>query len=346
MARHKRLIIAKAPYRISLFGGATDLPEAFTILNEGGAVVSFTTDLGVTAILTPRYYDKKIRVGWSGNPEEVDYLEELGHDLVREAIKLVDPDLSYGIEINFTGQIPAQSGLGSSAAVTVATLLALYELVGKDVTQEGIARKAYKIEREILGKHCGKQDQYASSYGGANYIRFLPEGEVLINPLPLSEEAFEEIEGSLILYYTGINRVKSAEKSLKTQGMNAKRNLEYLEGLRSLAKEGYEKLVKGDLSSIGELLDKGWKLKRELGDVTNNVVDELYAIAKEEGATGAKLSGAGLGGAFLVYVEGDSREGFNDRFSRRAREKLGIDIMQIPYKIEREVRGGRVIYSE
>ena len=332
----KNLVITTTPYRVSLFGGGTDLPEAYNLLPEGGAIVSFPIDKYITTVYVPRL-DDKYRIGWSGEPELVDDVNDIQHDLVRgcmEYMKIKDG----GIELTFTGHIPAGSGLSSSACVTVGTLHALYEMLGGRISQYDLANRAYIIER-IAGKNCGKQDHFGCAMGGLKYIRFLYSG-VDVHTIPLSDDDRRKLEESLYLYHTGIERDVSAEDSLQQQGQSAKQNVNHLLALKSIADRGYEALRTGDIDSVGELLDENWRHKRELGSVTNPVIDELYGVAKECGAKGGKICGAGLGGSFITY---SSKSDFDELFIRRARE-IGVNLKRIPFKINNE--GSKVIHSE
>lgn len=334
----RNLVVTTTPYRVSLFGGSTDIPEAYTILENGGAVVNFPINKYITTISVPRV-DTRYRVGWSGKPQLVDRIGNIKHDLVRECLKIVGI-VRGGLELTFTGHIPAGAGLGSSATVTVGTLHTLCEMVGKKITNEELASLSYIIERSILGGHCGKQDQYGCAIGGIKYIRFLPNEEVIVTQIKCSPKATERLQNSLYLYYTGIDRSISAEESLIRQTRRVRDNLPYLESLRDIAERGYKSLRKGDVDSVGKLLDENWKNKRKLGYVTSEKIDALYKIAKKCGAEGGKICGAGLGGAFIVF---SNKPNFDELFTHKSVE-IGLKMRRIPFKIY--YMGSRVIHSE
>lgn len=328
-------MITKTPYRISLFGGGTDLPEAYNYLPGGGAVLSFPINKYITTVVVPRI-DGKFRIGWSKKPELVDSPEDISHELARECIKRVG--IKNGVEINYTGHIPAESGLGSSAAVTVGTLLALYTFANKHASQEELANIAYEIERG-LGKYCGKQDQYDCAIGGLKYVQFLPD-RVIVRKIPVSNEVAGEIEQNLHLYHTGIKREQNAGSSLQKQCESANDKRQQLIKLREIVEVGNQQISNGDISSIGELLDRSWQQKRQLQSVTNDEIDFLYDISRKCGSRGGKLCGAGLGGSFLAYSED---LGFNKRFVKKANEN-GFNLLEIPYKID--TNGSEVIWDE
>jgi D-glycero-alpha-D-manno-heptose-7-phosphate kinase len=188
----------------------------------------------------------------------------------------------------------------------VGLLNALYAYKGKDMDAEKLAQEACRIEIDILKEPIGKQDQYASSYGGLNYIRFNSDETVDINPINMNEKKFEELDNNLLLFYTGITRYASSILNESKNKMEEYRN--YVDQLRDLAKEVETALKQGDLTGFGKLLHNGWTYKKKTGNVTNPQIDKYYDKALKAGAIGGKILGAGGGGFLLLYCEESYQE--------------------------------------
>jgi D-glycero-alpha-D-manno-heptose-7-phosphate kinase len=291
------MVISRTPLRVSFVGGGSDLVSFSS--KHGGAVVSTTIDKYIYVIVTERF-ENDIRVSYS-KTEIVDSVSELKHELVREAMRLAG--LPRGIEVLTIADVPARgTGLGSSSAVAVGVLNALYAYQGILKSPAELAAEASYIEIDVLKKPIGKQDQYATAFGGLQLLRFGPGDDVDRDPVVLPNAARREIERNLMLFYTGTQR--SAAKVLTeidaaSATKMTKRNLEQL---RDLAYELFEELGKGNVDALGALLHKGWQRKRELGGVTSARVDGWYDSALAAGAIGGKLLGAGGGGFMLFYV--------------------------------------------
>ncbi len=320
------MIISKTPVRISFAGGSTDIIDYYQ--KEYGAVTSTTINKYVF-ITVNKNFGNKIRISYP-KTEIVDNVEEIQHPIFRETLKMMNID--GGIEITSTGDIPGGTGLGSSSTFTVGLLNALYAFKGKYVDAETLAREACKVEIDILKKPIGKQDQYASAYGGLNHMRFNADETVLVEPIALTRETKEKLDKNLLLFYVG-------EKRKSYSILNElKKNIEdyriYLDVLRNLAEKVAYALKRNDLSSFGKLLHEGWIYKKKI-QTSNENTDRYYEKAMKAGAMGGKVPGAlnAKGGGFLIlYCE--------EKYQQRVRETLGLK--EIGFHLEQE--GGKIIY--
>ncbi len=293
------MIITQAPLRISFLGGGTDFPEFYA--QEEGCVLSSAIDKSITVILKRRY-DQRIRVGYT-RTELVETVDQLEHELVREAMRLTG--LTGGVEIGTMGDIPSRgSGLGSSSTVTVALLHAMWTYQGVLPTRGQLAEEAVRVEREILGRPIGVQDQYAAAFGGLRFHRFGPDGvssEAVLPDGAAGEQLARRLGEHLLIFFTGITRQAASVLAEQRANIEAQRPL--LRAMARQAREGRQALVDGRLDDLGELLHEGWLLKRRLASkVTNPDIDAMYAAARGAGAIGGKISGAGGGGFLLLYA--------------------------------------------
>ena len=291
------MIISRTPFRVSLAGGGTDLRAFYA--EEPGAVTSVTINRYMY-ITVNRRFDDSLRVSYS-RTEIVDEMEELRHPIVRECLRLTG--LTRGLEITSIADIPAGTGVGSSSSFTVGLLHALYAFTGRYASPDRLAREACHIEIDLLGEPIGKQDQYAAAYGGLQHIRFNPDESVFVDPVICPPAALQELEASLMAFYTGTTRSAASILTRQRQGTPAKRD--HLRAMRDLAVRTRDALREGDrLHRIGELLHEGWLHKQELaGGITNPAIDDCYRRAREAGALGGKILGAGGGGFLLLYAE-------------------------------------------
>jgi len=295
------VIITRTPLRISFAGGGTDLASFYEPYN-GGAVVSAAIDKFVHVIVNEKF-DKSIRVAYS-RTENVDRLDDLQHELVREAMR--SAGVSEALEIHTIADIPGEgTGLGSSSSLTVGLLNALYAFRGILKDPAELAQDACKIEIETLRGTQGKQDDYIAAFGGVQHFEFRADGSVRSTPLPLSTADRESLSDHLSLFYTGITR--KAEGILKDQSSRTAENKDALVRMRSLALEARSAIVAHDWAELGRVLDEGWQLKRGLSaEISNPEIDRRFAAAKVAGAYGGKVTGAG-GGGFLLLVHPPER---------------------------------------
>jgi D-glycero-alpha-D-manno-heptose-7-phosphate kinase len=325
------MIITQTPLRIGLLGGGTDLPDYYR--EHGGRVLNCAIDKYIYVIVKQRF-DDDIYVNYS-KKEIVSRVEDLEHELVREAMLMTG--VSSGVEITTLADIPSAggSGLGSSSAVTVGLLLALFAYRGRQVTAEELAERACTIEIDRCGKPIGKQDQYIAAFGGIRDIRFGPGEEVVAEELDLSTAERRNLQQDILLFYTGVTR--SADNILVEQTANIKATRPQLDLLRDLAGVAVGQLRRGDVDSVGLALRRGWEAKRELASgVSNGQIDVAVTRALDAGATGAKLTGAG-GGGFLLVICPTERQ-------RVVRQCLAdLDMKELPVKLDR--LGSRVVLN-
>ena len=322
------MIITQTPLRIGLLGGGTDLPSYY--LEHGGRVLNCAIDKYIYVIVKQRF-DDEIYVNYS-RKEIVSRVADIEHELVREAMLMTG--VTGGVEITTLADIPSSgSGLGSSSAVTVGLLHALYAYTGRQVSAEELAEGACRIEIERCGKPIGKQDQYIAALGGIRDLRFGPGEDVSHEELGLSASERVALQQQMMLFYTGITR--RADNILAEQNANVPATLPQLDLLRDLAGFAVKRLRSGDVDAIGPALRESWEAKRKLASgVSNSQVDGAVTRALEAGASGVKLTGAG-GGGFLVVLCPMERQ-------RAVRESLA-DMRELPIRLERF--GSRVMLN-
>jgi len=300
------MIISRTPLRISFVGGGTDLLDFCH--EHGGAVVSTTIDKWISVIVARRF-EGDIRVSYS-QTEIVESASDVKHELVREAMRVTG--IPRGVDVMTLADVPARgTGLGSSSAVTVGLLNALYAFQGIYRSPTQLAEEASRIEIETLGKPIGRQDQYAAAVGGMNLIEFTRNGGgVRVSPIVCPRETLSTLHRSLLLFYTG--RQRSADSVLQEQA-SAIRNgggaVEALKQMRDYAYELRDRLGDSDTDALGELLHRNWELKRSLVDgLSDTQIDNWYEAALAAGASGGKILGAGAGGFLLISAPPDRHE--------------------------------------
>lgn len=322
------MMISQTPLRISFAGGGTDIPGFYE--EYGGAVVSSAINKYIYVMVKPRF-DRRIRVV-AAQTEEACSLEEVSHDLVREAMRQTEVD--EGVEIVILSDIPAEgSGLGSSGALTVGLLNALYAYRGRRLPPEELAEQACAIEIGRLKQPIGKQDQYASALGGLRSYQFRPDGRVFPELIKLTEAQQERIGKSLLLFYTGVTR--SASEILRRQGANSSRNADHLLAIRQQCMTLIGELEKGNPDSLGVIMNEGWQLKKQLADgISNPQIDSWYESALKAGASGGKIAGAGGGGFLLLYADQ----------AVHSRLRASLPLQELPFQLDRQ--GTRIILQQ
>ena len=323
------MIITRTPFRISFAGGGSDLPAYYT--RESGAVLSAAISKYMYLTVMRKGFGNSYRVSYS-KTEICDRLSDLEHPIVKECLSATS-FTEGGLEIVSIADLPAESGMGSSSSFTVGLLGALHALQGRFVSQEYLARQACEIEIERLGEPIGKQDQYIAAYGGLQYLRFLTDGTVLVDPVICTPGTKRELQRRLMLFYVGGTR--SARTVLAKQTANNEANLPGLRRLCSLADQMRDVITGGrDLNAFGYLLNEAWQVKKSLEKtISNPHIDEIYDRAIQAGALGGKLLGAGSGGFILLYCEPH----YQDRL-RRALD----DVREVPFGFDSQ--GSKVIY--
>lgn len=320
------MIISQTPLRISFLGGNTDLPAYYS--KYGGLVLTTAIDKYIYCIVKERF-DDLIRVKYSIQ-ESVENVNDLKHDLVREALKMLG--ITKGIEICFLGDIPTEgTGLGSSSSVTVGVLNALHSYKGEVVSAEQLAKEACHIEIDILKKPIGIQDQYAVALGGLRWLKFLKSGEVESQRVDISDILREDLDNSLMLFYTGITR--DANKILSS--LNVNENIKLLNENKKLAEKGIKVLKEGNVHKLGKLLNKYWNIKKQLSSkISNDTINEMYEQAVKGGAIGGKIIGAGGGGFLLLMVPESKRLAVRNRLET---------YKELPFRLECD--GSKIIFN-
>ncbi len=296
------MIITQTPLRVGLVGGGTDLPSYYR--QHCGRVLNAAIDKYVYVVVKQRF-DDDIYLNYS-RKEIVSQVEDIEHDLVREAMRMAR--VRGGVEITTLADIPsAGSGLGSSSAVTVGLLHALFTYQGHHPSAEELAERACMIEIELCGKPIGKQDQYVAAFGGICDLQFGPGDGVRVEQIRLAAKGHRSFQDQLMLFYTGITR--TADTILGEQKANIPDKLSQLQQLKDLAAEAVAGLRSGRPEVVGLALGKSWEAKRQLAQgVSNSALDDAVDSAMRAGATGAKVTGAGGGGFVLVLSPVERQE--------------------------------------
>ena len=294
------MILSRTPFRISFCGGGTDLPGFYR--KFGGAVLSSSIARYMFIAVNAKF-DGNIRVSYS-RTENVSSVEAISHPIIRET--MLELGVGAGVEVVSIADIPGKgTGLGSSSAFTVGLVRALSAYQSSEISTEEVAKKACFIEMERCNSPIGKQDAYASCFGGLNYIEFKPDESVLVESINLSPKTFTTLNDNLMIFYTGIQR--NADSILADQQARLENDDEKIATMKqmcSLAKTMRDCLVQDELSSFGQLLHSNWLLKRSLSPmISNGQIDDWYNKGREAGALGGKLLGAGAGGFLLFYAE-------------------------------------------
>lgn len=324
------MIITKTPFRMSFFGGGTDMENYF--IENGGAVLSTTFDkyCYVNVRHLPRFFDYSTEISYS-KTERVTSVDDIQHPAVRNAMKMLD---MHEIRLTYEADLPARSGLGTSSSFAVGMLNAFYALKGKYADKKKLADEAIHLERVLCQEAGGWQDQIAASFGGFNRINFSANGyEVL--PVIISPERKKQLNDNLMMFFTGFTRFSSDVQKANSAGSPKDKNA-MLREMYSLVDDAEKVLTEkaADLDDFGRLLDHTWKLKRQTGSaVSTNSIDGLYARGINAGALGGKLLGAGGGGFLVFYVQPEYQENVRKAMS---------DLMYIPFEFENG--GTRVIY--
>lgn len=323
------MIITKTPFRMSFFGGGTDMQEFFR--EFGGAVLSTTFDkyCYVNVRHLPRFFDYSTELSYS-KTERVTDIRDIQHPAIRNAMQMLN---MHGIRLTYEADLPARSGLGTSSSFAVGMLNAFYALKGKYADKRKLADDAIYLERVLCNEAGGWQDQIAASFGGFNRINFNESGyEVL--PVIISPERKEELNNNLMMFFTGFTRF-SSEVQIANAATKTDKTVQLREMLALVDEAEHVLTDKSvELSEFGRLLDHTWKLKRQTGTaVSTNSIDDLYNMGMKAGATGGKLLGAGGGGFLVFYVEPEYQASVKAAMS---------ELLYVPFKFENG--GTRVIH--
>lgn len=323
------MLITRTPFRISFFGGGTDYYEYFS--KHGGCVLSTTIDKYCYLSMRhlPPFFEHENQFTYS-KIERFNSAEEIRHPLVRAALKYLPTER---IQIAYDADLPACSGIGSSSAFAVGLLQSLHALRGEYPDKMVLAKEAIHLEREMCMEAGGVQDQIAAAMGGFNHISFDSDG-YKVQPLEVSDKTKKQLQDNLLLAFTGFTHF-SGEIAIEQQ-KNIPSTIFQLNEMKALVFEAEKMLVEGATDDFGRLLDHTWALKRSLSEsITNSVIDEFYEKAKENGALGGKLLGAGGGGFMLLYVPAEKQEKFKNSLNM---------LKYVPFEFENV--GTKIIYND
>ena len=326
------MILSRTPFRISFFGGGTDYPSWYRI--HGGQVLATTIDkyCYISARYLPPFFDHNFRVVYS-RIENCQTIDDIQHPAVRECLRHLE--FEQGLEIHHDGDLPARSGIGSSSAFVVGMLHALHALKGTIPTKDRLAHEAIHIEQVRLKEVVGSQDQVMAAHGGCHRVEFLSHGEIRMTPLTLRRERLDALNSHLMLFFTGVKRTAATVARTYVDEMPAVER--QLRMMGDMVEEAFQILAGGsDLLAIGRLLHEAWRVKRSLSrQVSNSVVDEIYAAALGAGALGGKLLGAGGGGFMLLFARPADHERIRDRLRK---------LVHVPFRFEHA--GSRIIFFD
>lgn len=323
------MVITKTPFRMSFFGGGTDLQDYF--LNERGAVISTTLDkyCYVTVRHLPPFFDFKNELSYS-KVERVNNVQEISHPLIRNAMEMMD---MHRIRLTYEADLPARSGLGTSSSFAVGMLNGFYALKGKYIDKKNLADKAIYLERILCNESGGWQDQIAASFGGLNRIDFAGN-DYDVHPIIIAPKRKEELENNLMLFFTGFTRFSAEIQNANKISKEEKRA--QLREMYEMVNDAHKILVDANipLSEFGKLLGDEWRLKRGLGkQISTNSIDTIYMRGIKAGALGGKLLGAGGGGFLLFYVEPELQESVLSELK---------ELVYVPFKMENN--GSQIIH--
>jgi D-glycero-alpha-D-manno-heptose-7-phosphate kinase len=307
------MILCRTPYRISFFGGGTDYPAWYR--DNGGAVLSTSINKYsyITCRYLPPFFEYKHRIRYFQR-EEAKTIDEIRHPSIRECLRFLS--IENGIDIVHHGDLPAQSGLGTSSTFTVGLLHALSALKQEMWTKRELAINAIHIEQDLIGESVGSQDQTAAAFGGLNRIDFGGPNEILVNPMILNPAKLKSLEQSLMLFFTGFPRTASDIAKDQIQQIPARRA--NLQKMMDLVDEAGEVLrgKGGDLDDFGRLLHEQWLIKQGMSSkISNTDIDAIYQTGLAAGALGGKLLGAGGGGFMMFFVNADRQQQVKDALS-------------------------------
>jgi D-glycero-alpha-D-manno-heptose-7-phosphate kinase len=301
---------------LGLAGGGTDVSPYSDLY--GGAILNATINLYAYANIQPRTDGKIIFTSIDKNEKvELNSIDEIFFDgkldLLKGVFKSIQQKFSkekLSFELTTYVDAPAGSGLGTSSTLVVAIISAFAEWLHLPLGEYDLAKLAYEIERKELNMAGGKQDQYAATFGGVNFMEFFADDKVIVNPLRIKQEYLNELQNNLLLYYTGTSRLSAAIIDAQTKNVEAKKekSIDAMHKLKEQSLMMKEALLMGKLDSVGEILDFGWQFKKQMAaEISNLMIDEIYDTAIKSGASGGKISGAGGGGFMIFYCPKNSR---------------------------------------
>lgn len=327
------MIITRTPFRVSFFGGGTDYPAWFENYGKG-AVLSTSIDkyCYLTCRYLPPFFSHKNRIVWAKIelPQSVDEIE---HPSIRETLKFLN--IKKGVEINYEGDLPSRSGMGSNSSFTVGLLHAMCVLNNRTINKKQLALGAIYIDQQRVKENVGCQDHVAAAFGGLNKIEFGGREKISVRPIVLDLKRLNSFQNRLMLFFTGLSR--DASDIAKEQIKNTPKKTRELKTMLGMVDEAVKILNgKSSLDDFGKLLNESWQLKKGLtSKITNSRIDEIYEAGLRAGALGGKLLGAGGGGFILFFVKPE--------LQKKVKEALK-NLVYIPFKVED--LGSQIIYHE
>jgi len=327
------MLIVRSPVRISFGGGGTDLPAYYE--QFGGSVLSVAVNKYFYTVLSARS-DGRIQVISSDlrvfeTWHDIATVNLRGSSLEIPLAVLKEMNCDIAVDLFLASEIPPGTGLGSSASVCVNILKTLSTYLQQPISKYDLAERSFHIARHLLGKHVGKQDEYAAAFGGLNFISFHPDGTTLVEPIDLNPAVLTELQGNLMLFFTGSAHhswsiLQEQESSARSQTGGA---IEALHEVKALGIRMRNALQQGDIRELGTLMHEGWQAKRRISTkISTPRIDELYALAREHGALGGKITGAGGGGFLLLYCEPDLQSNVREAMRRQDIQEMtfGFDM--------------------
>ena len=324
------MLIGRSPVRISFGGGGTDLPAYFE--RFGGTVLSVAINKYFYTILGKRS-DGRVQVISSDlrifeNWRDIAFKDVTASSLEIPLAVLKDLSADLSVDLFLASEIPPGTGLGSSASVCVNILKTLTTYLGSPLSKYDLAERSFAIARHALGRYVGKQDEYAAAFGGLNYYSFLPDGSTQVDAVNLDPTLMREFQSNLMLFFTGSSHhswtiLKEQEESTRSQSGST---LEALHDVKQYAVRMRDTLLRGDLQTFGVLLDEAWQSKKRVSRrISNEHIDRLYKLARDHGALGGKITGAGGGGFLLIFCEPEHQEAVRSVLGREGVQEMAFD---------------------
>lgn len=327
------MITVRAPFRLPLGGGGTDLPSYYH-KNDGFLITAAINKYMFMNINVPAIVNK-IKIQYSKvESVNLDEIEKIEHEIVRESLKYLK--INSPVEISSMADLSAGTGMGSSSSYTVALLKGLNAMLKRDISTHDLAEEACKVEIDLIGKPIGKQDQYAAAYGGLIQLDIDRLGNVKVTPLNLDTEVIYELENRLLMFYTGKERDansilgEQSEKIKKAKAGSQNTALAYMDKIKSIGYKIKDSLLSEDIDGFGKLMHEHWLTKKSVSDkMSNSEIDTWYDLAMSNGAIGGKIMGAGGGGFLLLCVENGKR-----KHLRKTMEQSGLNYMDFKFDWE------------
>lgn len=319
------MIITKTPFRLSFFGGGTDYPAHY--LKHGGSVLATSINkyCYITCRILPPFFEHKFRIAYS-KIENAKTIDEINHPSVKGVLNYLKIDM--GLEIHHDGDLPARSGLGSSSSFTAGLLNAIHAINGRMISKYDLAMQTIEVEQDVIGENVGSQDQVTAAMGGFNRVNFNVDGTIEVKPIILPRERKENLNDHLMMLFSGVSRNSQSITVKKID--NIKKKSQDVSRLGEMVDESLSILTNPDcdIAEFGRMMDEAWKIKRGISsNISNDFIDDIYKTAKDNGAIGGKLMGAGGGGFMALFAPPDRHEHIRNALS---------NFVHVPFKFEQQ----------